>query len=73
MASYGEQGVVGFVVEGGKRERASKREKERERERTGHEPLRAEQILVVGEGGACSLPEVGLGVRCCASSRALPT
>ena len=49
--------MVGFVGEGGERE--SERERERKRETTGYEPLREAQRVIAGEGGSCSLPEVG--------------
>ena len=53
--------LFGFVGEGGERESERERQGGRERKRgtTGDEPLPEAQRVVAGEGGACSLPEVG--------------
>ena len=53
--------AFGFVGKGGGRERV--RESEGERQTRGYEPLREAETVVAVEGGTCSLPEVGGGVR----------
>ena len=48
------------MVEG--REKECVCEREEGRERIGYEPLREAQPVVAAEGGACSLPGVGVAV-----------